>query len=243
VDLRSRRIPEDPHERLTWLEQWAAEQHEGLGDRDPLRARLRLKIGTMIEQQLERLDPIFDRGLNTSRDEFLPRPGGPGIMYVAAPTPWHVLPRALRKVGASDHDVFVELGCGKGRVVHQAAKWPLKRVIGVEILPEVADFARGLVAAHRRKYRCQRLEIVTGDIAEFPVPDDLTVAYHAYESGEDTMHAVLGNLIESIDSRPRRVRLICYRPNRGVAQVLATGRFQRLPDSSFGGTTIFESCG
>jgi tRNA G46 methylase TrmB len=96
----------------------------------------------MIERQVERLDPVFDRGLNTPRDEFIPTPDGGGLMYVAGPTPRHILPRALRKVGASDHDVFVEFGCGKGRVVHQAARWPLKRVIGVEILPEVACFAR-----------------------------------------------------------------------------------------------------
>jgi len=197
----------------------------------------------MIERQLERLDPLFDRGLNTSRDEFIPTPDGGGLMYVAGPTPWHVLPRALRKLGASDDDVFVELGCGKGRVVHQAARWPLKRVIGVEILPEVASFARSLVVAQRRKYRCQSVEIVTCDAAEFRVPDDLTIAYHAYGFDEKTMDAVLRNLIASIDSHPRPVRLIYYRPSRGLAHVLATGRFRRLRDSSFGSTTIFESCG
>jgi SAM-dependent methyltransferase len=236
------KIPEDPHERLAWLEQWTAEQRERLGDRD-LRARLRLRIGTMIERQIERLEPVFDRGLNTSRDVFFPTHDGGGLIYVAGPTPWHILPRALRKVGASDHDVFVEFGCGKGRVVHQAARRPLKKVIGVEIIPEVAGFAQSLVAAHRRKYRCQSVEIVTCDAARFRVPDDLTIAYHAYGFHEKTMDAVLRNLVESIDIRPRRVRLIYYWPTRGVAQVLATGRFRLLPEISFGCTAIFESCG
>jgi hypothetical protein len=116
-----------------------------------------------------------------------------GLIYVAGPTPWHILPRALRKVGASDDDVFVEFGCGKGRVVHQAA---------------------------RRHDRVPRLRLP-----------------------RETMDAVLRNLIESIDSRPRRVRLIYYWPTSGVAQVLATGRFRLLPDISFGCTAIFESCG
>jgi SAM-dependent methyltransferase len=237
------KIPEDPSERLAWLEQWAGEQRERLGDRDPLRERLRLSIGKTIERQLDRLDPVFDRGLNTSRDTFVPAPDGGGRIYVAGPTPWHILPRALRKVGASAHDVFVEFGCGKGRVVHQAAKRPLKRVIGVEIVPEVAGFAQNLVAAQRRKYRCQNVEIVTCDAARFRVPDDLTIAYHAYGFHEKTMDTVLRNLIESIDSRPRQVRLIYYWPTRGVAQVLATGRFRLLPDVSFRRTAIFESCG
>jgi SAM-dependent methyltransferase len=241
--VRVGRIPEDSDERLAWVERWAAEQRERLDDRDRQRARLRPRIGAMIERQVERLDPVFDRGLNTSRDVFFPTPDGGGRVYVAGPTPWHILPRALRKVGASDHDVFVEFGCGKGRVVHQAARWPLKRVIGVEIIPEVAGFAERLVVEQRRKYRCKSVEIVTCDAARFRVPDDLTIAYHAYGFHEKTMDAVLRNLIESIDCRPRRVRLIYYRPSRDIGQVLATGRFRLLPDISFGCTSILESCG
>jgi len=233
------KIPENPYERLASLEQWAAEQRERLGDRAPLRARLRLRIGMMIERQVRRLDPVFDRGLNTSRNTY--RAGGGH--WVAAPSPWHILPRALRKVGASDHDVFVDFGCGTGRVVHQAAKWPLKRVIGVEVIPQVADRAQSLVAAHRRKYTCQSVEIVTCDAARFRVPDDLTIAYLGqvqYFSGEE-LDAVLRNLIESIDRRPRRVRLIYY--PIPAPYVGATGRFRLLSDISFGGVAIFESCG
>ena len=123
---------------------------------------------------------------------------------MSAPSPWwYVLPRALRKVGASDQDVFVDFGCGTGRVVHQAAKRRLKRVIGVGVIPEVADRARSLVAAHGDEYRCQSVEIVTGDVAQFRVPDDLTIGYFGnvqYFSDEE-MHAVLHNLVESTDDR------------------------------------------
>jgi SAM-dependent methyltransferase len=233
------KVPEGPHERLSWLEQWAAEQREGLGDRASLRARLRLRIGMMIERLVHRLDPLFDRGLNTSRHTVSPAGG----RWVSAPSPWHILPRALRKVGASDQDVFVDFGCGTGRVVHQAAKWPLKRVIGVELIPEVADRAQNLVSAQRRKYRCESVEIATCDVAQFRVPDDLTIAYLGqvqYFTGEE-MDAVLGNLIESIDSHPRRVRLIYY--PTPAPFVDATGRFRPLPDISFGGVAIYESCG
>ncbi|MCA1645962.1 MAG: class I SAM-dependent methyltransferase [Chloroflexi bacterium] len=200
-------------------------------------------IESVVERRDDWLDPVFDRGLDTSGDVFFPAPDGGGEIYVAGPTPWHILPRALRKIGADDHDVFVDLGRGKGRVVHQAARWPLKRVIGVERIPEVADFAQTLVVAHRSKYRCPSVKILTCDVESFRLPDDLTIMYHAYGFKEKTMDAVLGNLIESIDRRPRRVRLIYYRPKHGGAQVLATGRFRLLPDVSFGLTAIFESCG
>jgi hypothetical protein len=241
--VRVGRIPEDPDQRRQWLAHWATEQRERLGDRDPLRERLGLSIEKMIGGLFEWLDPVLDRDLDTSGDVYLPTSEQGGVLYVAGPSPWHVLPRALRKVGASEDDVFVEYGCGKGRVVHQAAKRPLKKVIGVEKVPEIADFARRLVAAQRRKYRCRDVEIVTADAARFRVPDDVTLAYIADPQGAfrgETLDAVLGDLIESIDRRPRRLRLIY---NRGTAadEVLATGRFRRAPELSFDRTEIFES--
>jgi SAM-dependent methyltransferase len=192
----------------------------------------------VLERQVQRLDPIFDRGLNTARNTVSPTGG----RWPSAPSPWHILPRALRKVGASDDDVFVDFGCGTGRVVHQAAKRPLKKVIGVEVIPEVADRAQSLVAAHRSRYRCQSIEIVTCDVTQFRVPDDLTIAYlgQVQYFSEEELDAVLRNLTESIDRRPRRVRLIYY--PTPAPYVGATGRFRLLPDVSFGGVAIFESC-
>jgi SAM-dependent methyltransferase len=235
-------VPPDPDQRRQWLAHWAAEQRERLGIRDPLRVRFRRRIERALERQVERLDPVFDRRLNTARNDFLPKPGGGGIIRVAGPSPWHVLPRALRRVGATERDVFVEFGCGKGRVVHQAARQPLRKVIGVEIIPEVADFARGLIAENRHKYRCRSVEIVTSDAARFRIPSDLTIAYLADPFRGATLEAVLSNLIKLIDNGPRRLRLIYHRP-MCAAEIIATGRFRLLPDSSFNRTAIFESCG
>ena len=39
------------------------------------------------------------------------------------------------------NDVFVDLGCGKGRAVFLAAAQKLKKVIGVELRKELADIA------------------------------------------------------------------------------------------------------
>jgi SAM-dependent methyltransferase len=236
-------IPEDPDQRRQWLARWGKEQRERLSDRDPLRERLRLNMEKVLDGLFERLDPVLDRALDTSSDVFFPTSEQGGVVYVAGPSPWHVLPRALRKVGASEDDVFVEYGCGKGRVIHQAAKRPLKKVIGVEKIPEIADFARQLVAAQRRRYRCRDVEIVTGDAASFRAPDDVTLTYIADPQGAfrgETLDAILGDLIESIDRHPRRLRLIY---NRGTAadEVLATGRFRRVPGLSFDRTEIFES--
>ena len=219
------RIPEDPAERQAWLERWAAEQSKRQAKARPLAHRLRKRAALAIELQADSFDRRLDRGLGTALHEYhVPEiTAVDGVVYL--PTPWHVLPRALRAVGASGDDVLVDFGCGKGRIVHQAAKRPLRRVIGVEISPELADFARGVLAAHRHEYRCQDVEIVVGDAALFEVPDDLTIVFMFDPFRGRTMDAVLQNLIASIDRRPRRMSVIYVNPTQGD-RVLATGRFR-----------------
>ncbi len=196
----------------------------------------------MIDWALRWWDSVFDRGLHTYGDVDSPeRRAVQGVFH--APSPWHILPRALRAVGASDQDVLVDYGCGKGRIVHQAARWPLKRVIGVEISPELAGLAQTLVDRHRHQYRCPAVEIVVSDAARFQVPDDLTIAYFFEPFRGETLETVLGNLTASIDRRPRRVHLICVMPS-GTWQVFATGRFRPVREMRVTGTfrgVIFES--
>jgi hypothetical protein len=88
-------------------------------------------------------------------------------------------------------------------------------------------------------------------VAGFRVPDDLTIAYQGQVQGfsHEVLDAVLRNLIESIDRRPRRAWLIYHHPRYGggtvpaTPAVHATARFRLSPDISFGATAIFESCG
>jgi SAM-dependent methyltransferase len=255
-------IPEDRLARLAFLEKWAVEQRRGrrakrwldVGATWSVRvwSRLVLMVERKVERKVEQLDRVFDRGLDTS-DAVMHIPeiqANDGQHY--EPSPWYILPRALRAVGASDRDVLVDFGCGKGRIVHQAAKRPLKRVIGVEISPELAAFAQTLVAAHRHEYRCQNVEIFVCDAARFHVPDDVTIAYLFFPFRGTTLDAVLHNLIESIDRRPRRMHVIYAWPTQNE-QVLATGRFRLVRETNFlrmllparagrHRTAIFESC-
>jgi hypothetical protein len=131
--------------------------------------------------------------------------------------------------------------------VHQAAKWPLRRVIGVEVLPVLAEFARTLVAAHNHEYRCPSVEIMVCDATQFQVPDDLTIAYLFDPFRGETFDVVLRHIIESIDRQPRRVRLIYVNPTQ-APQVVATKRFRLvkelrggLRDVRVNRAAIFES--
>jgi SAM-dependent methyltransferase len=246
------RLPDDPAARRLWLEQWADEQERRLVPRDlPPLKRLRADVARRMQRAVARAEKyaekVFDRGLQTG-ELVLDDPehaAANRVPYV--PSEWHVLPRALRYVGANASDVFADFGCGKGRVVHQAARWPLRRVIGVEVSPDLAAFARALVAAHSHQHRCRDVEIVAADATRFEIPDDLNIAYFYDPFRGEVLDAVPHNIVASIDRHPRRVRLIYVHPSC-AGQVLATGRFRLLKeqrgglrDTRLGRAAIFES--
>jgi SAM-dependent methyltransferase len=217
------RLPDDEAARLEWLRRWGTEQWRQAEQR---RTNQRTKEVASWRPGLA--SRVLRRGLRTSGRAIEPEHAHPDRSHYL-PSPWHVLSRALHYLGVSERDVFVEFGCGKGRVVHQAAKRPFRRVIGVEISPVLAEVARTNLAARRRQQRCKSVEIVVCDVAEYRVPDDLTIGYFFQPFIGQTFETVLQGIIDSIDRHPRRVRLIYVLPLRGT-QVLATGRFRLLKE-------------
>ena len=192
-------------------------------------------------------NPVLDRGLDTSSRITLPEHAvDDRVPYV--PSAWHFLPRALRYIGVSEGDTFVDFGCGKGRVVVQAARWPFRRVIGVEVSPELAEIARTGLATREHRHRCDNVEIVVADVRDFRVPDDFTVGYFFRPFGDETLEAVLGRIVESIDRNPRRVHLIYAWPMTSRPTISATGRFRLVKEQSSAlyshtdRVAIFESC-
>ena len=234
----TRSSSDDPAARREALERWADEK---LGR--PRRSRIRIKVAQRVpgperlarralrviaslRRPADRLaDRVLDRGLDTSSQLKLPIHGREDrILYV--PSPWHVIPRALRYIGVSEHDTFIDFGCGKGRTLHQAAQWPFGRVIGVEVSPELAELGRNVLAARSHQHRCHDVEIVVSDVRDFTVPDDFTVGYFFRPFGDRTLEAVLQAIVESIDRNPRRVRLIYVWPSTSRSTIVATGRFR-----------------
>lgn len=252
--------PQDVAARRDRLERWVEEQQrwmqeqqrlmDQLPDRLPWWTRLRKAVtkGKRVARGSQWFARrVLYRGLDMGISNEPEHDHPDRTWYVSSP--WYALPRALHYVGVSDSDTFIEFGCGKGVVVHQAARRPFRRVIGVEISPVLAEIARTNLAARRHQHKCRNVEIVVADVAEYSVPDDLTIGYLFHPVANETLDALLQGIIDSIDRRPRRVRLIYVYPLQS-SRVLATGRFRlvkeqvnKLLEPSFNPprTEIFES--
>ena len=148
------------------------------------------------------------------------------IYYIASP--WRSLPRMLPKREVSDTDVFIDVGCGKGRVVLEAAAgYPFRRCMGVELVPEIYQQAvTNIRNAERRHRRIRgRVELVNQDMRDFVFPDDVSVVYAFNPFRGSVWEAAMNALVASYDRVPRRIRLVYAKPLE--ADVLSRmGRFE-----------------
>jgi SAM-dependent methyltransferase len=141
---------------------------------------------------------------------------GPDRVWEHIPSPWGVLGRILRAGEIASDEVFIDIGCGMGPVlVEAAARYPFRRVIGIDVVPQFTEVARQMIARGRQRLRCRAIEITTADVLEYDIPDDVTVAFMADPFRGRLFDAVIAKLIASVDRNPRRLRIIYSWPVEG----------------------------
>jgi SAM-dependent methyltransferase len=147
----------------------------------------------------------------------------PDRVHDHIPSPHGVLRRIIRKREVTRDDVFVDIGCGMGPVlVEAAARYDFRRIIGVDVVPEFTEVARATFAAGGR-LSDRDVEIVTADVTEYELPDDVTVVYMADPFRGRIFDAVLAKVLANVDKTGRPIRLIYFLPVEG-GRVERTGR-------------------
>jgi SAM-dependent methyltransferase len=167
---------------------------------------------------------LFDRpaGIETTRVVRLSDIGLAGDRRVDyEPSPWLALRRVLPKREVGTQDVFIDFGCGKGRVVLQAAMYPFRKVIGVELSPQLCKIARDNIERSRAKFVCRDVEVVCKDVLDYDIPDELTVAYFYNPFEGPLFEAVVEKLVDSLRRKPRALRIVYMNPVEESTLLLA----------------------
>ena len=109
---------------------------------------------------------------------------------------------------------FIDLGCGKGRVLVLAACHGFKRVVGVELDGTLVAVARANLQSVRPRSGTHSadVEVVTTDAAGFSLPQGPVIVYMYNPFGEQTIRDVASNLQCSLEQQPRPMLVIYYNP-------------------------------
>ncbi len=109
------------------------------------------------------------------------------------------------------HDVFLDLGCGKGRVICRVGQEVIKKAIGVELRHDLVEIAKK--NALLLKGRQSEVEVVRGDACEYDFKE-VTVVFMYEPFGWRTLRRVLAGIEDSLTTNPRSVRVLFSRTER-----------------------------
>ena len=122
--------------------------------------------------------------------------------------------QALDRLNLSWPDyTFVDVGCGKGRAVMLALKYPFARVVGWELSRELTDVAAENLRRFRAEWRRDvPVEVVAGDAAGLELPLGPLVLYLYHPFAAPIMKRFLAGLQGSLERAPREIYVLYVNP-------------------------------
>lgn len=126
------------------------------------------------------------------------------------PLPYGLLERCLNALPSPEGRVLLDYGSGKGRVLVTAALRPYSRVLGVEVVPELAAAAEANVRRASRHLRCP-VAVTRGDARAFEVPHEVTDVVLFNPFAAEVRATVAARLDATLAARPRDLWILDVR--------------------------------
>lgn len=122
------------------------------------------------------------------------------------------LMRVAREIELRDY-TFLDVGSGKGRTLLMASDYPFRRILGIELLPEL----HGVAVENITKYKsdsqqCFAIESIYGDVRELKFLPEPMVLYLFNPLPEAGLVELLKNLEDSLREHPRPVYILYHNP-------------------------------
>jgi hypothetical protein len=144
--------------------------------------------------------------------------------------------RALGAVACDlDRFTFVDFGSGKGRAVLLAARLPFRRVVGVELAPELHQVAQRNLRAGLTPGRRADVELHCMDACEYELPETPLVLYLYHPFGPEVLAPLIRRVVASHQRAPRPIVVVYLNPfhqqlwlDAGFVQQAAAGNYAIL---------------
>lgn len=148
------------------------------------------------------------------------------------------LAKLLGKLQLPTTGSFVDLGCGKGRVLLIASQLGFRRVIGIEFCTRLCRQARENVHRFRARHpNCSVIDVIESDVALYEFAGDESVLFIYNPFDEVVMKQMMDNIRNSVRRMPRDIWLIYNTPIQHET-IQREGDFGRCEHYEIGGTTF-----
>ncbi len=140
--------------------------------------------------------------------------GQPEHNYGYDPIRVSTFQRALRDLPIRYEEcVFVDFGSGKGRALLLASHFPFKKILGVEIIPQLHEIACKNIRIYKSEWqKCSNTESICAEASVFPIPEEKAVFYFFNPFGRNVMSQVLTNIERALQRFRREIFIIYAHP-------------------------------
>lgn len=126
--------------------------------------------------------------------------------------------RALERLGLEwSRFTFVDVGCGKGRGMMLALRFPFRRVLGVELSPALAAVAQVNLERFAAPWRQRDVpaEVIAGDATAFALPSGPLVLFMYHPFAAPVMKRFLAHVVKAAERERREMYLLYANPELG----------------------------
>jgi precorrin-6B methylase 2 len=148
--------------------------------------------------------------------------------------------KIMKTLNISEGDVFLDVGSGKGRVLLVAGRYPFKKIIGVDVSSEINKICQENVRRMKSKLKCNNIQTITSNAANFKIPKDITHVYFFNRFGLNVMKSVIDSIYNSITNYPRKIVLIYYNP-KFEKEIESIFSIERLKEIKWHNCGLFDS--
>lgn len=123
------------------------------------------------------------------------------------------LKRLLQKLDLPKDGVFVDIGCGKGRVLMIAAEHGFQRIVGIEYSHELCEIAReNLEIFQKRLDRRPDVRVVETDVADYDIQPEENIFFMFNPFYTEILELIVWKIAKSLSEHPRRAWLVYLYP-------------------------------
>ena len=120
-----------------------------------------------------------------------------------------------RHAYALERQIFLDLGCGKGRALILALNAGFREVIGVELSETLCGVCRSNVERYRRRRPGKgTARVVCADVSDYAIPDDVTFLFTFNSFGRPVFEKVFTQVDRTLQRNPRALTFVYVNPEQ-----------------------------
>ena len=149
--------------------------------------------------------------INTTKAMFLSEHDNK-VNYMYEPFPYIKMKRLFENFSFSESDGFMDIGCGKGRVLVGAALSGCVNVYGIDISKELLEYAEKNLAECKKKKADLKYRLLCMDARDFTFMPDINKVFFYNPFSYRVFLKVKKALKQSIEENPRDITIFLAGP-------------------------------